>query len=353
MCVQEDEAGLDDDAAFDDEVRDMPADADDLDAPGQDARVELVLEVPAGAGGTRLDRAAAQLLPRYSRARLQQWIRSGELRLDGRHCEPKHRVLGGERLSIDAHLPATERWVPQDVPFDVVAEDASIIVVSKPAGLVVHPGAGNPDGTLVNGLLHRFPELARVPRAGIVHRLDKDTTGLLVVARTLDAHGALVRQLQARSVGRRYDAVVEGAPVSGRTIDEPIGRDPNQRTRMAVVSSGRPAITHFRIDERYRAHTRVRCELETGRTHQIRVHLSWLGHPLVGDRLYGARGRLPEQPAAELVEAIRGFRRQALHARALRLVHPDSGREVAFEQDAPPDFEALCAALAADRDLHG
>lgn len=343
--------GHDDGDATPDAAGDTDADFDEealAAAAGVDGRVRARLEIPAELGGLRLDQALAELLPMHSRARLQRWLKSGELSLDGRPAKPRQRVLGGERVLLDAELAETERWLPQPVDFEVLHADADLIVVVKPVGLVVHPGAGNPDGTLVNGLLHRFPELAALPRAGIVHRLDKDTSGLLAVARSLPAHTALVQQLAARAMGREYLAVVEQVPVSGGRIDAPIGRDPHNRLRMAVTHDGRHAVTHFRVLERFRAHALLRCSLETGRTHQIRVHLSHEGFPIVGDALYGGRGRLPPSPAEALVEAVRGFRRQALHACRLSLEHPASGEAVAFEAALPEDMARLLDALAAD-----
>lgn len=315
---------------------------------GADGRVGAELEIPPGLGGLRLDQALAELMPMHSRARLQRWLKSGELTVDGGAAKARQRVLGGERVLLDAELAETERWLPQAVDFEVLHADADLIIVAKPVGLVVHPGAGNPDGTLVNGLLHRFPELAALPRAGIVHRLDKDTSGLLAVARSLTAHTALVQQLAAREMGREYLAVVEQVPVSGGRIDARIGRDPHNRLRMAVTHDGREAVTHFRVVERFRAHALLRCTLETGRTHQIRVHLSHEGFPIVGDALYGARGRLPSAPSESLVGAVRGFKRQALHACRLALVHPASAETVAFEAPLPEDMTALLDVLAAD-----
>lgn len=311
-------------------------------------QVRHSLRVPDALAGKRLDQGLARLLPTWSRARLQRWVRDGAVTVDGATARPRDRLLGGETLEIDARIEREERWAPQEIRFEVLHEDADLIVLVKPAGLVVHPGAGNPDGTLVNGLLHRFPELAMVPRAGIVHRLDKDTSGLLAVARSLPAHGALVDQLATRSMGREYLAVVEGMPTGGFSVDARIGRDPHNRLRMAVTPSGREAVTHVTIETRFRVHTLLACRLETGRTHQIRVHLRHMGHPIVGDALYGARGRLPTAPADALVAAIRDFHRQALHARRLTLVHPRSGDRLRFEAPIPPDLDALLAALARD-----
>jgi 23S rRNA pseudouridine1911/1915/1917 synthase len=329
-----------------------PDDLEELEAGVAPAAARLRRDcvLPDGCAGQRLDQALAAVLPEHSRARIQRWIRDGAVRVDGAPAVPRRRVLGGERVTVDAPLREEgEAWArPEPVPFAVVHEDAALLVVDKPAGLVVHPGAGNPSGTLVNGLLHRYPELAGLPRGGIVHRLDKDTSGLLVVARTAEAHTALVRQLADRSMGRSYLAVVEGVPVAGFTVDAALGRDPRNRLRRAVVPGGRPAVTHVRVEERHRAHALLACRLETGRTHQIRVHLRHRRHPIVGDALYGARGRLPPRPTDSLAAAVRAFRRQALHASALRLRHPGDGEEREFRAPPPEDFEALLVALRDD-----
>jgi len=304
--------------------------------------------IPQDLGGNRLDRAAATLFGEFSRARLQAWIDAGQLRVDGGRRRSRDLVLGGEWLELDAQVEAAGAWERQAVPFRLVYEDAELLVVDKPAGVVVHPAAGNRDHTLLNGLLLHRPELRALPRAGIVHRLDKDTTGLMVVAGTLRAHASLVDQLRRRSVRREYHALVRGRVISGGTLDAPIGRHPVARTRMAVVTGGRPAVTHYRIQRRFPAHTLLRVALETGRTHQIRVHMAHLGHPLVGDPLYGGRLQIPAgaDPATET--ALRVFRRQALHASRLALCHPADGRELSWEAPLPADFVALLEALADD-----
>ncbi len=304
--------------------------------------------VPPEAVGRRIDQVAAELLPEFSRSQLQTWLKRGQMTVDGRECRPRDKVAGGESLALEAVLEPQGEWRPQAIPLTVLHEDEHLLVIDKPAGLVVHPGAGNPDETLVNALLHRFPELENLPRAGIVHRLDKDTSGLMVVARTLQARHVLVNQLQARSVSREYEAVVQGVPTGGAIIDAPIGRHPRARTRMAVVPrGGRAAVTRFRLLRRFPHHAHVRVSLETGRTHQIRVHMAHIGYPLVGDPVYGGRLRLPPGASDSLVQVLRQFRRQALHAAALSLIHPASGESVSWTSPLPEDFRTLLDALEA------
>jgi 23S rRNA pseudouridine1911/1915/1917 synthase len=304
-----------------------------------------VFDLPSSAAGLRLDQALAAALPQYSRARLQRWISAGAVRLAGKAVRARQRVRGGEQVVLEAEFAADTSVQAQAMPLQIVHEDAQLYVIDKPAGLVVHPGAGNRAHTLQNGLLGFDSTLARVPRAGLVHRLDKDTSGLLIVARTPQAHAWLVAQLAARQIGREYLALVLGRPTGGARIEEPIGRHRSVRTRMAVRADGRAAITHYRIEERFRAHTLLRVTLETGRTHQIRVHLAHAGFPIVGDRTYGGRRALVAGSAAALQAVLQAFPRQALHAQRLRLTHPTSGRELAFEAPLPADFEALLAAL--------
>ncbi len=308
----------------------------------------LQATVPDSAAGRRFDAVLAELFPDYSRSRLAAWIKSGDARLDGREVRPRDPVRGGETVTLSAVLDIQTHSEPEDIALDVLYEDEHVIVIDKPAGLVVHPGAGNPAGTLVNALLHRDPGLAALPRAGIVHRLDKDTSGVMVVARTLPAHTALVEQLSSREVHRQYLAVVVGALVSGGTANAPIDRHPRDRIRMAVREDGRDAVTHYRLRERFRAHTLLECRLETGRTHQIRVHMAHLKHPIVGDPLYGGPLKLPRGATAELVDALRGFRRQALHAETLEFVHPVSGEPVRCSAPMPADMRALIKTLHDD-----
>jgi len=308
--------------------------------------------VPDDLQGARLDQAAHQLFPEYSRARLQQWIESGELLINGKAAKSKLKVIGGETLTVNAEVEADTRWQAQQIQLDIVYEDDSLLVINKPVGLVVHPGAGNPDGTLLNALLHHCPTLAQIPRAGIVHRIDKETTGLLVVAKTLTAHTSLVDQLAEKTVTREYDAVVVGAMTGGGVVDARIGRHPTQRTKMAVVESGKMAVTHYRIAQRFRGHTHVKCYLETGRTHQIRVHMSYIGYPLVGDPLYGGRLKLPKSASPELVDMLSHFKRQALHASKLELMHPETGEDMVFTAPLPEDIQQLLDVLNEDTQAH-
>jgi len=310
--------------------------------------IQLRLTIPDEMRGRRLDQALADLVQDYSRSRLQQWIRAGQVRLDERIPQVRERVQGGEAVCIDAELEAQTRSAPEDIPLRVVHADADLLVIDKPAGLVVHPAAGNPAGTLLNALLHHDPDLAALPRAGIVHRLDKSTSGLMVVARNLAAHNALVAALQAREVKREYLAVVQTVLTAGGSIDAPIGRHPVDRKRMAVVPGGKEALTHYRVEERYRAHTLVRVQLETGRTHQIRVHMAHRLMPIAGDPVYGGRLRLPRGASPDLQERLAAFRRQALHATRLTLSHPASGETVSWESPLPQDLQRLIEALRAD-----
>ncbi|MGR8919738.1 MAG: 23S rRNA pseudouridine(1911/1915/1917) synthase RluD [Gammaproteobacteria bacterium] len=303
--------------------------------------------------GMRLDRALARVLPQYSRAAIKQWIEAGAATLNGATVRPRTAVRADDRVHLEASFAPVPGLRAQAVGFEVVHADDELVVVDKPAGLVVHPGAGNPDHTLVNGLIERFPEMAALPRAGLVHRIDKDTSGLLLAARRPQSFQALVRAMAAREIHRSYLAVVNGVLVAGGTIEEPIGRDPRQRTRMSVRAGGRPAVTHFRVLQRFRAHSLLDVKLETGRTHQIRVHLAARGHPLVGDTRYGGRPRPPKGADERLLETLSRFPRQALHAARLSFEHPTSGQALDFESAPPADFTALVDALEADRHSHG
>ncbi|HEX7047861.1 MAG TPA: 23S rRNA pseudouridine(1911/1915/1917) synthase RluD [Gammaproteobacteria bacterium] len=311
--------------------------------------IRLEGTIPEEFHGQRLDQALARLLPEYSRSRIKTWIDAGKVQLAGTSPRPRDIVSGGETWSVDAELAAEVAMAPQEIPLDVVFEDEALLVINKPPGLVVHPGAGNPDTTLQNALLHHAPALVNIPRAGIVHRLDKETSGLLVIAKTLPAHTALVAALAHRTIKREYEAVSGGVMTAGGMIDAPIGRHPVDRKRMAVRDrGGREAVTHYRVIRRFRAHTHVAVQLETGRTHQIRVHLAHVRHPVVGDPVYGRRLALPKNPSPELIETLRGFRRQALHARRLSFTHPIDERELVFEAPLPADMQSLLAALNAD-----
>lgn len=304
-------------------------------------------KIPQEYSGLRLDQALARLFSEFSRSRLQRWVREGNVLLNGAAAMAKSKVWGGDQVALQVpEEEAHEDVMPEDIPLDVVYEDAALLVINKPAGLVVHPGNGNHSGTLQNALLHHDPRLGPVPRCGIVHRLDKDTSGLLVVARTLQAHAALVRQLQERTVHRHYWVVVQGHLQDDCTVEAPIGRHPTQRTRMAVVSSGRPAMTHIHVLERLPCHTWVECRLETGRTHQIRVHLQHRGYPLAGDPVYGGRGLRLDPRSSEALEV---FGRQALHAFRLGLVHPASGEPVSWEIPMATDMTTLMAVLRGAR----
>ncbi|MGH8452947.1 MAG: 23S rRNA pseudouridine(1911/1915/1917) synthase RluD [Nevskiales bacterium] len=313
--------------------------------PSEDAHN---LTVPPELAGQRLDRALVELLPDYSRSRLQQWIEQGRVTLEDRPSRPRERVAAGQCIRVVIEPQRLVDTQAQNLPLAVLHEDAALLVINKPAGLVVHPGAGNPDGTLLNALLHHAPELAQVPRAGIVHRIDKDTSGLLVVARTLSAHAALVEALAARAITREYEAVICGVLTAGGTVHQPIGRDERDRTRMRVKSAARVAVTHYRVIERFRAHTHVLLKLETGRTHQIRVHMQHIRHPLVGDPVYGGRLGIPAGASTSLRAVLQGFRRQALHARRLALTHPLSGAAMEWLAPTPADMQQLLTVLRDD-----
>ena len=308
----------------------------------------LIAEIPESMDGMRLDQALANLFSEFSRSRLQQWIRDGLVEVDEKNLKPRDRVYTGQQVTLQVIEQQQGDWQAESIPLDIVYEDAAIIVLDKAPGMVVHPAAGNYSGTMLNALLHHAPELANVPRAGIVHRLDKDTSGLLVVARDINAHKSLVEQLQARSFDREYLAVVNGVMAAGGTVDAAIGRHPVQRTRMAVVSQGKPAVTHYRVEERYRAHSLLRVKLETGRTHQIRVHMAYLHYPIVGDPVYGGRLKLPTSCSSQLTDVLRNFRRQALHATSLGITHPVSNEYMQWQSLPPADMQLLVDTLRQD-----
>lgn len=313
-------------------------------------QINKAAEVPFDACGRRLDQVASELFSEFSRARLQQWIKQGLLRVDGDQWLPKRKVLGGEQLNICASIVSEEAWVAEDIPLNILFEDEHLLVIDKTANFVVHPAAGNYSGTVLNALLHHCPSLSLVPRAGIVHRLDKDTTGLMVVAKTLQAHTHLVAQLQARSVRRIYQAVVNGLITGGGVVNQPIGRNPRHRIKMAVVAGGKEARTHYTVLHRFQGHTHVQLKLETGRTHQIRVHMAHLGYPLVGDSLYAGRFKIHKGAPMDLMDYLRNFDRQALHAAELALVHPATGEDISWSSPLPEDFQLLLSQLSHEQD---
>jgi 23S rRNA pseudouridine1911/1915/1917 synthase len=308
-------------------------------------QVSLSQQVAENSAGFRLDQAAVELFPDYSRGRLQQWIKQGELTINGKRAKPSTRVVGGEYLRIEAQMVAEGEVEPQDIPLDILFADDHLLVLNKPVGLVVHPAAGNWDGTLQNALLYFDPGLDTLPRSGIVHRLDKDTSGVMVVARSLKAHASLVDQLQQRSMSRIYEAVVKGETPPAGSINAAIDRNPRDRKKMAVIKSGKPATSHYQLIQRLPGTSYIEVSLESGRTHQIRVHMTHIGYPIVGDLLYG-RGPVKQKGlSAEAIEAINGFPRQALHARTLKLIHPGSGEKCIFQAPLAGDIAALIAKL--------
>lgn len=317
-------------------------------------QIKLSQIVPDHLYGKRLDQVLAEMFPDYSRSRIKDWILADAVLVNQQLCNtPRQKMLGGEQIDITADLPEDERFEAEPIDLDIIFEDEHILVINKPAGLVVHPGAGNSDGTLLNALLHHCPGIAEVPRAGIVHRLDKDTTGLMVIAKTIPAQTHLVEAMQAREITREYEAVCYGAMTGGGSVNRPLGRHPTKRTLMAVIENGKPAVTHYRVMEKYRAHTRLRLRLETGRTHQIRVHMTFISHPLIGDPVYGGRPRPPRQADESLLVMMRNFKRQALHAIMLKLAHPITGQLLEWHAPLPDDMVALNAALRADTQQHG
>lgn len=312
-------------------------------------QITLSAEVQPEQMGQRLDQTLAELFPEYSRSRLKTWIEADLVKLNDRITNiPREKVFGGERIEIIVEVEDETRFEAENIPLNIVYEDDDIIVINKPKDLVVHPGAGNPNGTVLNALLYHYPPIVEVPRAGIVHRLDKDTTGLMVVAKTIPAQTKLVRDLQKRKITREYEAVASGIMTKGGTVDQPMARHATKRTLMAVHPIGKPAVTHYRIMENYRNYTRLRLRLETGRTHQIRVHMAHIAHPLLGDQTYGGRPRPPKNASEDFMEVLRNFKRQALHAVMLRLAHPITGEMMEWYAPLPDDFVELLNALKAD-----
>ena len=313
----------------------------------------IIKKITEEYAGRRLDVVLAELFPEYSRSRLKIWIEQGQVLVDGKTVKPKYKISGDEELQLTAQSIESEaRCVAEDIPLDIIYQDDSIIVINKAADFVVHPAAGHYSGTVQNALLHFDESLAEIPRAGIVHRIDKDTTGLMVVARNLSSHKYLVDQIQKHEVTREYQAIVFGVMTGGGMVDQPIGRHPRDRIKMAVRENGREAITHYRLLQRFREHSHIKVQLETGRTHQIRVHMSHLRHPIVGDPIYAGRHRVPAGAQIELVEYLQAFKRQALHAWRLSFIHPESGDEVSYEAPLPEDMQKLLSLLQADMQAH-
>ena len=310
-------------------------------------------KIPDEMAGQRLDVALAEMFPDYSRNRLKQWILQGQVLVNGQQVKPREKMLGNEVLEITFEsVEQDSTCKAEDISLNVIYEDDSLIIINKPAGFVVHPAAGNYSGTLQNALLHYDNRLEEVPRAGIVHRIDKDTTGLLVIARNLISHRYLVKQLQERDMHREYQAVVHGVMTGGGIVDQPVGRHPRERIRMAVRENGKPSVTHYRVIKRFREHTHIHVKLDTGRTHQIRVHMQFIRHPIVGDPVYSGRQRIPPQASESLIQTLRQFKRQALHAFQLSLTHPDSKQEMSWQAPLPDDFSHLVAELNDDFERH-
>ena len=311
--------------------------------------IQLEASTEASHFGLRLDQVLADLFPEYSRSKLKTWIQDGNVSVNGEVITiPRHKMQMDELVTVNAEMDIQVSSQAQDIALDIVYEDDHILVINKPADLVVHPGAGNPSGTVLNALLNHVPDIDKVPRAGIVHRLDKDTTGLMVVAKTIPAQTHLVDQLQRREMSREYEAVALGTMVAGGVVDAPIGRHATKRTHMAVRESGKPAVTHFRVIEKFRAYTHLRLKLETGRTHQIRVHMAHIKHPLLGDQVYGGRPRLPKGASDAFIATLRGFQRQALHAAQLSLFHPETEEWMTWKAPLPQDMQDLLKAVKQD-----
>ena len=320
-------------------------DADNHTSSSTATRLSLQFQLDETYLGQRIDQVAATIWSDFSREKLKQWLKEGHLLVNGNSVKPKYKCEGFELLTLEVELEAQTRSLPEDIPLDIVYEDDDIIVVNKPVGMVVHPGAGNSSGTLVNALLHHYPKSAELTRAGLVHRIDKDTSGLLVVAKNLEAQFSLSKQLAKKTVYRVYDLIVYGNVIAGGTVDEPIKRHPVDRVKMAVLPGGKDAVTHYNVKERFQHFTRIQARLETGRTHQIRVHFSYIGFGLVGDPVYMPRVRVPAGATELLDETLRGFRRQALHAAELGLKHPRTGEEMLFKAPWPADLATLVDVL--------
>lgn len=326
-------------------IFDDSEDADNHTSESSATRLSLQFQLDESYLGLRIDQAAALIWTDYSREKLKQWLKDGHLQVNGNSVKPKYKCEGNEILTLDVELEAQTRSLPENIPLNIVYEDDDILVVNKPVGMVVHPGAGNTSGTLVNAILFHYPKSAELSRAGLVHRIDKDTSGLLVIAKNLEAQFALSKQLAKKTVYRIYDLVVYGSMIAGGVVDEPIKRHPVDRIKMAVLPGGKDAVTHYNVKERFQHFTRVQARLETGRTHQIRVHFSYLGFGLIGDQVYMPRVRVPANSSQLLADTLRGFKRQALHAAKLGLVHPRTGEEMLFEAPWPEDLTQLVNVL--------
>ncbi|HSW69021.1 MAG TPA: 23S rRNA pseudouridine(1911/1915/1917) synthase RluD [Gammaproteobacteria bacterium] len=311
-------------------------------------KIHFTLTIPTDLSGIRLDQALAKLLPDYSRTQIQEWIKKANITVNNQSCKPRDTVSGGEEIIINAMQKVQPAWQAQAIELNIIYEDETLLVINKPIGMVVHPAAGNPDSTLLNALLHHAPELKNLPRAGIIHRLDKNTSGLLVIAKTQQALLKLTTQMKQRKITRIYQAIVCGLLTSGGKVDGPIGRHPIQRKRMAVIDTGKPSVTHFRIIEKYRNHTRIRIQLETGRTHQIRVHMAHIRYPILGDPTYGSRLQLPRGASPSLIDKLRSFKRQALHASELGLIHPVTQKPLSWQAPLPEDMQDLIRVLKED-----
>lgn len=311
-------------------------------------KINNKITLPPSSAHERLDQTLAKLMPEYSRTQIQEWIKEGAILVDEHLAKPKDKMRGGETISINAEIKPQIYDEPQEIPLNIVYEDDALIVINKPMDIVVHPGAGNPNGTILNALLHHAPELQHLPRAGILHRLDKNTSGLMVIAKTPAAFKQLSQQLKKRTLVREYQAIVYGTMISGGTVNAPIDRHPLKRKCMAVIETGREAITHYRVAKRFRAHTLLKVRLETGRTHQIRVHMSHIHHPIIGDVIYGGRVQLTKGLTPDLIQALRRFKRQALHAWALGLTHPVTKEFMRWESELPSDMQDLLEHLQTD-----